>query len=291
MSVDSIAHEGTRASGTFLLGGDLPVRRLGYGTVQLTGPGVWGPPRDHDAAVTVLRRAVDQGVTLFDTADSYGPFVAEDLVRQALRPYADDVVIATKGGFVRTGPGLWRPLGRPEYLRQAVEMSLRRLGLERIDLYQLHRVDPLVPVEESIGELAELRTEGKVRHIGMSEVGVETLERARKVTPIASVQNRYNLIDRASEDVVDYAERTGLAFIPWYPIATGALAASGGALAEIAARRRATPAQLAVAWLLHRSPAMLPIPGTSNPVHLDENLAAGGIRLDDDEYAELTRLS
>lgn len=282
---------GVRASGVLVLGGDLPVVRLGYGTMQLTGSGVWGPPRDHERAVRVLRQAVERGVTFFDTADSYGPFVAEDLLREALSPYRNEVVIATKGGFVRTGPGVWKPLGRPDYLRQAVEMSLRRLGLERIDLYQLHRIDPLVPLEDSIGELAQLRDEGKIRHIGMSEVGVAELDRARAVTPIVSVQNRYNLVERGSEFVVDYAQEHGLAFIPWFPMATGALARNGGRLSALAHQKGATPAQLALAWLLHRSPVMLPIPGTSSPEHLDENLKAAGVALDDDEYEALTELA
>ncbi len=285
------ASRGVRDSGTFALGGDLIVNRLGYGTMQLTGSGVWGPPRDHGQAVQVLRRAVEDGVTFFDTADSYGPFVAEELLREALRPYRDGVVIATKGGFVRTGPGVWRPLGRPEYLRQQVETSLWRLGLERIDLYQLHRVDPLVPLEDSIGELRDLQSEGKIRHIGMSEVDVAQLDRARAIAEIVSVQNRYNLIDRASETVVRYATDNGLAFIPWYPIATGALSKPHGAFTTLAAEKDATPAQLALAWLLHRSPAILPIPGTSSTAHLEENLAAGSIRLTAEEQATLSAIA
>lgn len=285
------ASEGIRASGTFTLGGDLVVNRLGYGTMQLTGPGVWGPPRDHDQAVNVLRRAAQLGVTLFDTADSYGPFVAEELLREALHPYPDGVVVATKGGFVRTGPAQWHPLGRPEYLRQQVETSLWRLGADRIDLYQLHRVDPQVPLEDSIGELKELQSEGKIRHIGMSEVGVAELDRARAIAPIVSVQNRFNISDRASEDVVRYAANNGLAFIPWYPMATGALAEPSSVLAAMAKQKQATPAQIALAWLLHRSPAILPIPGTSSPAHLEENLAAGTIHLTSAELASLAAIA
>jgi aryl-alcohol dehydrogenase-like predicted oxidoreductase len=277
------------ASGTFLLGGDLPVRRLGFGAMQITGPGVWGDPADPDEAVRVLRRAVDLGVTLIDTADSYGPFVSELLIKKALHPYPEDLVIATKGGFTRSGPGDWRAVGRPEYLRQQVELSLRHLGLERIDLYQLHRIDPKVPVEESLGELALLRQEGKIRHIGLSEVGVAEVEQARRAVEIVSVQNLYNLANRRSEDVLDYAEEHGLAFIPWFPMATGELARPGGPLDAIAAEHGATPAQLALAWLLKRSPAMLPIPGTSRVAHLEENVAAAEVELTDEEFGILAK--
>jgi pyridoxine 4-dehydrogenase len=276
------------ASGTFLIGGDLPVHRLGYGVMQLPGKGVWGPSRDHDGAIRVLKRTVDLGITLIDTADSYGPFVADHLIREALHPYADDLVIATKVGFTRQGPNQWIPVGRPEYLRQQVELNLRHLGLDRIDLLQLHRIDPEVPLEEQLGELGALQKEGKIRHIGLSEVSVEEIEAARKIVDIVSVQNRYNLADRASESVLEYAEENGIAFIPWFPLATGKLAKEGGPLDEAAKRHDASPSQLALAWLLRRSPVILPIPGTSSVEHLDDNTAAALIELTDDEFAALT---
>ena len=278
------------ASGIFTIGGDLSVHRLGFGAMQLTGAGIWGEPRDRDECIRVLRRAVELGVDLIDTADSYGPFVSEDLIREALHPYPDGLVIATKGGLTRAGPGDWRPVARPAYLRQCVEMSLRRLGLERIDLYQLHRVDPATPLEESLGELKAMQDEGKIRHIGVSEVGVSTIESMRKVVDVVSVQNLYNLTDRHHEDVVDYCERAGLGFIPWFPLATGALAKAGGPLARIADRHHASPSQLALAWLLQRSPAMLPIPGTSSVAHLEENCGAATVALTDEEYDELASL-
>ena len=276
------------ASGTFSIGGDLPVHRLGYGVMQLPGPGVWGPSRDHDGAIRVLRRTVELGITLIDTADAYGPFEADHLIREALHPYADDLVIATKVGFTRQGPNQWTPVGRPEYLRQQVELSLRHLGLERIDLLQLHRIDRAVALEDQLGELGALQAEGKIRHIGLSEVSVADLEAARKIVDIVSVQNRYNLADRAAEDVLDYAEANGIAFIPWFPLATGKLAAAGGPLDAAAQRHDATPSQLALAWLLRRSPVMLPIPGTSSVEHLEDNTAAALIELTDDEFAALT---
>src|SRR6478735_8749062 len=242
------------ASGSYLLGGDLPVHRLGYGAMQITGPGIWGEPRDRDEAIRVLRRAVELGVTFIDTADSYGPFVSEELIREALLPYADDLVIATKAGLTRAGPDDWRAVGRPEYLRQQCELSLRHLGLEQIDLYQLHRIDAKVPLEDQLGELALLQSEGKVRHIGLSEVSVAEIEQARSIATIVSVQNLYNLADRRAEDVLAYCEANGIAFIPWFPIATGKLARPGGPLENIAAETGAAPAQLALAWLLRRSP-------------------------------------
>jgi aryl-alcohol dehydrogenase-like predicted oxidoreductase len=275
------------ASGTYAIGGDLPVHRLGYGVMQLPGPGVWGESRDHDGAIRVLRRTADLGITLIDTADAYGPFVADHLIREALHPYADDLVIATKVGFTRQGPNRWTAVGRPEYLRQQVELSLRHLGLDRIDLLQLHRIDPDVPVEDQLGELGALQTEGKIRHIGLSEVSVAELEAARKIVDIVSVQNRYNLADRASEDVLDYAEVNDIAFIPWFPLATGKLAKAGGPLEEAARRHDASPSQLALAWLLRRSPVILPIPGTSSVEHLDDNTAAALIELTDEEFAAL----
>ncbi len=277
------------ASGTFAIGGDLPVHRLGYGAMRLTGPGIWGEPRDRAEAVRVLRRAVELGVNFIDTADSYGPFVSEQIIREALHPYADDLVIATKGGLTRQGPDIWTPVGRPEYLRQQAELSLRHLGVERIDLYQLHRIDPQVPLADQLGVLAELRQEGKIRHIGLSEVSVAELEEARAITGIVSVQNLYNLAERRSEDVLEYAERNGVAFIPWFPVATGELARPGGPLDVAAREHGATPAQLALAWLLRRSPVMLPIPGTSSVAHLEENVGAAGIELSDDAFEALTK--
>lgn len=269
------------AAGTVEIG-DVTVNRLGYGAMQICGDGVWGDPPSREDAKAVLRRAVELGVDFVDTADSYGPYVSEDLIREALHPY-DDVTIATKGGLLRTGPGEWHPCARPEYLRQEVEMSLRRLDIERIDLYQLHRVDPLVPLEDSLGELAKLVQEGKIRHIGLSEVDVDQIEVARKVTAIASVQNMYNLSVRKSERVLDYCETNSIAFIPWFPIATGELAKPGGVLDGF----DATPAQVALAWLLRRSPVMLPIPGTKTLSHLEENVAAAKVQLSDEQYQRL----
>jgi pyridoxine 4-dehydrogenase len=277
-----------QASGTFAIGGDLTVNRLGYGTMQLTGPGVWGEPRDPDAAVAVLRRAVELGVTFFDTADSYGPYVAEPLLHRALAPYADDVVIATKAGFTRQGPNQWTPVGRPEYLRQQTEMSLRILGVERIDLQQLHRIDASVPLEDQVGELKLLQDEGKIRHIGLSEVSIDEVEAASKVATIVSVQNLFNLARRDAEPLLDYATENGMAFIPWFPLATGKLLGEGGPLAGLAAKHDATPSQLALAWLLRRSPVMLPIPGTSSVEHLEDNLRGAELQLSDEEFAELS---
>ncbi|MEV4800003.1 aldo/keto reductase [Nonomuraea sp. NPDC049421] len=276
------------ASGQFTIENVLPVNRLGYGTMQLTGKGVWGPPADEDEAVRVLRRAAELGVTLFDTADSYGPLVAEPLLRRALAPYDESIVIATKAGLTRQGPDQWTPVGRPAYLRQQCEMSLRVLGLERIPLLQLHRVDPEVPLEDQVGELKALQDEGKIAHIGLSEVSVEQIEQARAVAPIATVQNLYNLADRSAESVLDYCERNQIGFIPWFPLATGGLVKPGGPLDAIASRLSATPSQLALAWLLRRSPVMLPIPGTSSIAHLEENVAAAGLELTDDDVAELS---
>jgi aryl-alcohol dehydrogenase-like predicted oxidoreductase len=277
------------AAGTFVIGGDVPVSRLGFGAMQITGPGVWGPPADRDECLRVLRRAADLGVDLIDTADAYGPFVSEDLIAEALYPYPDGLVIATKGGFTRAGPGDWRPVGRPAYLRQCVEMSLRRLRLERIDLYQLHRVDPETPLEDSLGELQAMQGEGKIRHIGLSEVEVEVIERGRAVVDVVTVQNMYNLADRRHEAIVDYCEREGLGFIPWFPLATGRLVDSGGPLARAATQHDRSPSQLALAWLLRRSPVMLPIPGTSSVRHLEENCLAATVELTEPEYEELAK--
>lgn len=276
-------------SGTFTIGGDMPVHRLGFGSMQLTGPGIWGNPKDPAEAVRVLKRAVELGVTLIDTADSYGPYVAEDLIRKALHPYPDDLVIATKAGLTRGGPGDWKPVGRPEYLRQEAEMSLRRLGLERIDLFQLHRIDPQVPLAEQVGELALLQNEGKIRHIGLSEVTIDELKQAQRYATIVTVQNKYNLEERTAEPLLDHATKHDIGFIPWFPLATGGLAKDGSALQQMAKRLGATPSQLALAWLLHRSPVMLPIPGTSKVKHLEENMAAAAITLSDADAEALAK--
>lgn len=275
------------ASGTFKLGGDLPVYRLGFGAMQLPGPGVWGPPRDHGKALAVLRRVAEVGINLIDTADSYGPNVSEELIAEALHPYAAGLVIATKGGFERPGPGQWRMNGRPDHLRAALEGSLQRLKLDQIDLYQLHRIDPQVPAEETLGTLADMQREGKIRHIGLSEVSVDQIEHARTLVNVVSVQNRYNLTDRGSEDVLDYCTQHNIGFVPWFPLATGNLARTGGALDTLAHKYEATPAQIALAWLLKRSPVVLPIPGTSSVDHLDENVAAASLQLSDEDFSSL----
>lgn len=275
------------AAGTTTLG-DLEVRRLGFGAMRITGEGVWGEPDDREAARAVLRRAVELGVNLIDTADSYGPDVSETLIREALHPYPDDLVIATKGGYRRSGPGEWNPDGRPEHLREACEGSLSRLGVEAIDLYQLHTPDPDVPYAESVGALERLAGEGKIREIGVSNVDLDQLETARGIVDVVTVQNRYNWSDRSSSDVLDRCEDLGIGFIPWFPLAAGELPDGGGALGEIAGERGATPAQVALAWLLHRSPVMLPIPGTSSVDHLEENVAAASIELSEEEVERLT---
>jgi pyridoxine 4-dehydrogenase len=280
------------AAGTFALGGDLPVHRLGFGAMRITGPGIWGPPRDRDEALRVLRRTLELGVNLIDTADSYGPAVSEELIAEALYPYPEGLVIATKGGLERPGPDQWTPNGHPRHLRRALDASLSRLRVERIDLYQLHRIDPEVPAEDQLGTLADLRQEGKFRHFGLSEVSVAEIEAAREMLPVASVQNRYNLQDRTQwEGVVDYCAAEGIAFIPWFPLAAGPLAREGGPLERIAARLGATPGQVALAWLLRRSPVILPIPGTSRVAHLEENVAAAGVRLDEEGMRELEEAS
>ena len=286
------------ASGTFSIGGTagpaaaprpaLPVARLGFGAMRTVGKGVWGEPADRPAALAVLRRAVERGVTLIDTADSYGPFVSEEQIAHALHPYPDDVVIATKGGLLRTGPDQWRACGRPDYLRQCVEMSLRRLRLDRIPLYQLHRIDPAVPADEQFGVLKEMQDAGKVLHVGLSEVSVAEIEAARRVLPVASVQNEYNLGNRTSEAVLDHCEAEGIAFLPWFPLDAGRLAGSD-LLAEASAALGATPSQVALAWLLKRSPVMLPIPGTSSLTHLDENVDAAALTMPDEWFERLGR--
>jgi pyridoxine 4-dehydrogenase len=289
-------------SGSFLLGGDRPVYRLGFGAMRLTGKGIWGEPRDRAEAIAVLRRALELGINLIDTADSYGPAVSERLIAEALYPYPPELVIATKGGLERPGPGQWTPNARPEHLRAACEASLRRLKLERIELYQLHRIDPAVKFDDQLGTLRDLQQQGKIRHIGLSEVSVADIERARKLVPIVSVQNRYNLVERHQaqpsagvskpqppEQVLEHCEREGIAFIPWFPLFAGDLAKPRGPVARVATRLRATPAQVALAWLLRRSPVILPIPGTSSVKHLEENVAAALLELSDQDYQELDR--
>jgi aryl-alcohol dehydrogenase-like predicted oxidoreductase len=274
-------------SGTFEIGGDLPVHRLGFGAMRITGEGVWGPPKDKKECLAVLRRTVELGINLIDTAESYGPHVSEELIAEALYPYPDGLVIATKGGLDRTGPGEWPVDGRPERMREELEGSLRRLKRERIDLWQLHRVDDKVPTEEQFGAIREFQQEGKVRHVGLSEVTVAQIERAQEFFPVVTVQNRYNLADREWENVLEYCEEENIGFIPWFPLATGTLAKEGGALAKVAKAHRATPAQIALAWLLRRSSVMLPIPGTSKVKHLEENTAGAAIELTDEEFKSI----
>ena len=276
-------------SGTFTIGGDLTVNRLGFGAMRLTGQGVWGPPNDPDECIRVLRRAVELGVNFIDTADSYGPYISERLIRKALHPYPEGLVVATKAGLLRTGPDAWPVLGYPAYLRQECEMSLRRLRVDTIDLFQLHRIDTKFPAEDQIGELVSLQQEGKIRHIGLSEVTVEDLEAAQKTARIVSVQNMYNITVRTAEPLLDKVTAEGIGFIPWFPLAAGPLAAAGGPLQRIADNHDATPSQLALAWLLKRSPVMLPIPGTSKVAHLEENVAAAQIELSDDEFETLSK--
>ncbi|HET6762245.1 MAG TPA: aldo/keto reductase [Longimicrobiaceae bacterium] len=275
-------------SGTFMLGGDLPVHRLGFGAMRITGEGIWGEPRDEAEARRVLRRTVELGINLIDTADSYGPHVSERLIGETLAPYPDGLVIATKAGLERAGPNQWTPNGRPEHIRRALEGSLKRLRVERIDLYQLHRIDPDVPVEESLGVLKEAQQAGQIRHVGLSEVNEEELDRARKTVPIVSVQNLYNLGERRWDGMVDLCAREGIAFIPWYPLDAGKLGERGGALERVARRVGATPSQVALAWLLRRSPTMLPIPGTGSVRHLEENAAAAAVELSEDDFRELS---
>jgi pyridoxine 4-dehydrogenase len=273
--------------GTFKIGGDLPVHRMGFGAMRITGKGVWGPPKDPAEAKRVLQRAVELGINFIDTADSYGPEISEELIAEALHPYPKGLVIATKGGLTRQGPDKWLPVGRPEYLRQCVEMSLRRLRLDCIDLYQLHRIDAKVPVEETLGALKDLQKEGKIKHIGLSEVSVKEIEHARKIVTIVSVQNLYNLSDRKHDDVVTYCDKHQLGFIPWFPMAGGDMLKPGGPLDTVAKHHHATVSQVAVAWLLHRSPVILPIPGTSSVDHLEQNTAAASLKVEAKEWAEI----
>jgi aryl-alcohol dehydrogenase-like predicted oxidoreductase len=274
---------------TLQIAHDLTVHRLGFGAMRITGKGVWGEPADRDEALRVLRRLPELGVDFIDTADSYGPYVSEDLIREALHPY-DGIVVATKGGFTRQGPDIWKAVGRPEYLRQCVLMSMRRLGVDRIDLWQLHRIDSKVPRDEQFGVIADMQREGLIRHAGLSEVSVSDIEGARRYFPVASVQNRYNFAYRNHEAVLDFCEREGIAFIPWYPLGAGKLVQEGSVLDRVAKRLGATPAQVALAWVLKRSPVMLPIPGTSRVKHLEENVAAAKLELSDEEFSELDRV-
>ncbi len=278
-------------SGTFPIGGDLAVHRLGFGAMRIVGDGVWGPPDNRQQMIELLRRVPELGIDFIDTADSYGPFISEELIGEALHPYPDGLVIATKAGLTRTGPGEWEPRGRPEHLRQRCEGSLERLKLERIDLFQLHRIDPDVPAADQFGTLKALQDEGKIRHIGLSEVSVAEIEEARQTLDIVSVQNKYNLAERGYDDVVDYCEREGIAFIPWYPLNAGPLTDEEGPLRDLMDDLDASPAQIALAWLLHRSPVILPIPGTSSIAHLEENTAAAGIRLDQEAMDRLDALA
>ena len=291
MTLSAVDATPAAKSGIFLLGGDLPVHRLGFGAMRLTGKGVWGEPQDRREAMAVLRRAVELGVNLIDTADSYGPAVSERIIAEALHPYPSGLVIATKAGFERPGPDQWKMNGRPAHLRAALEGSLQRLKLERIDLYQLHRIDPDVPLADQLGTLTRMREEGKVRHIGLSEVSVGDIERARKMTPIVSVQNRYSPTDRQHEKVLDYCAREQLGFLPWYPLGAGTALRPGSPIAKAAARLGATPAQVALAWLLRRSPVMLPIPGTSRVKHLEENVGAALLELSDQEFEAISRVA
>jgi pyridoxine 4-dehydrogenase len=278
------------SAGTFKIGGDLEIARLGYGAMRITGEGIWGPPKDHDDAVAVLTRLPQLDVDFIDTADAYGPEDSENLIHEALHPF-NGIHVATKGGLTRHGPGIWAPVGRPEYLRQCCLMSMRRLGIETIDLWQLHRIDPKVPREEQFELMKALQDEGKVRHLGLSEVSVEEIKAAQEVFEVATVQNLYNLTNRQSEDVLDYCEQQGIGFIPWFPLAAGQLAEPGGAVTEVAAAHDATTGQVALAWLLARSPVMLPIPGTSSVEHLEENVAASELKLTADEIARLDKAS
>jgi pyridoxine 4-dehydrogenase len=278
-------------AGEFLIGNDLRVTRLGFGTMRITGKGIWGQPADRAEAVRALRRAVELGINFIDTADSYGPGVSEEIIAEALSPYPSNLVIATKGGFERPGPDRWVENGKPQHLRSACEGSLRRLRLDRIDLYQLHRIDPKVPAEDQFGTLKDLQAEGKIRHIGLSEVSVRQIQHAQTIVPIASVQNRYSLADRGSEDVLEYCKKEEMGFIPWFPLAAGQLSSGDSLIRRVAEQLTATPSQVALAWLLSRSPVVLPIPGTSSVVHLEENVAAAGLKIDENKMQELAHVA
>ena len=280
-----------KKSGEFLIGNDLRVTLLGFGAMRITGEGVWGEPRDRAEAIRLLRRVVELGINFIDTADSYGPGVSEEIIAEALHPYPADLVLATKGGYDRPGPNQWVENGRPEHLRSACEDSLRRLRLQRIDLYQLHRIDPKVPAEDQLGTLKDLQAQGKIKHIGLSEVSMQQIRQARAIVPIVSVQNRYSITDRGSDDVLQYCEKEKLAFIPWFPLAAGRISGAGSPIRRVAARWNATPSQVALAWLLARSPVMLPIPGTSRVQHLEENVAAAELRMNADAMRELDGLA
>lgn len=286
----AVTNPPTGTNNNFSIGGDLPVLRLGFGAMRITGKGIWGPPQDHDESIRVLKRTIELGINLIDTADAYGPEVSENLIAEALYPYPQNLVIATKGGLLRGGPDNWYPNGTPEHLREALEGSLKRLRVDHIDVYQFHRPDPNVPFEESVTTLAQMQKEGKIRHIGLSNVTPEQLKQAQQITQIVTVQNRYNLTDRASEDVVDICERENIGFIPWFPLAVGELANSGGKLDEIAKKYNAQPSQIALAWLLKRSKTMLPIPGTASVQHLEENFAALNINLSDEDFQTVSNL-
>ena len=284
-------HAPARQAGEFLLGGDLPVTRLGFGAMRITGTGIWGEPANRAEAVRVLRRAIALGINFIDTADSYGPGVSEEIIAEALYPYPAGLVIATKGGFLRPGPNRWVENGKPEHLRSACEGSLRRFRLDRIDLYQLHRIDPKVPAEDQLGTLKDLQAQGKIKHIGLSEVSVSQIQHARTIVPIVSVQNRYSVTDRKSEDVLEYCEQEKMGFIPWFPLAAGRVSGTDSPIRHVAAQLKATPSQVALAWLLARSPVMLPIPGTSRVEHLEENVAAAGLKIDANKIQELGRVA
>ena len=287
----STAKQPAEKSGDFVIGGDLRVHRLGFGAMRITGKGIWGEPKDRAEAIRVLRKAVELGINFIDTADSYGPLVSEEIIAEALYPYPKGLVIATKAGLERPGPDQWVPNGKPAHLREGCEGSLRRLRVERIDLFQLHRIDDKVPAEEQLGTLKELQAEGKIKHIGLSEVSVAQIEHARKLVPIVTVQNRYSVLDRGAEDVLEYCERAKIGFIPWFPLGAGELSAAGSKLEKIAEHAKITPSQLALAWLLRRSAVMLPIPGTSRVDHLEENVATASVKIDDRTYEELNKLA
>ncbi|HEV3421563.1 MAG TPA: aldo/keto reductase [Candidatus Acidoferrum sp.] len=290
-AVQSSAERPAAKAGDFVIGGDLRVHRLGFGAMRITGKGIWGEPKDRAEAIRVLRKAVELGIDFIDTADSYGPSVSEEIIAEALYPYPKELVIATKAGLERPGPDQWVPNGKPEHLRKACEGSLRRLRVERIDLFQLHRIDDKVPAEDQLGLLKDLQTEGKIKHIGLSEVSVAQIEHARKLVPVVTVQNRYSVLDRGAEDVLEYSERAKIGFIPWFPLGAGQLSAAGSKLAKFAEQAKITPSQLALAWLLRHSPVMLPIPGTSRVEHLEENVATASVKIDHGIYQELNKLA